>query len=107
MEVVAKAPTHEDTGRLSRRLAEDIPAGHVDARLDIRMPLERRVHPAIELANLEGVRAKQVRPKLGEPGTDPVGVGREVEGPERTNFTVPDEPRIRLDLHHGAVEDGN
>ena len=43
---------------------ENVPASDIDARLDVRMPFERRVHAMIELAQLARIEAEQVRPQF-------------------------------------------
>ncbi len=49
-EVVAVTSAEQHAHRLIRRLAENVPAGHVDGRLHIRMPLQRGIHATIQLA---------------------------------------------------------
>ena len=48
-EIIAVAPPQQDTDRPPRHLTQDVPAGHVDARLDIRMSLQCGVHMAVQL----------------------------------------------------------
>src|SRR5436305_1839952 len=48
-EVLAVAAAEQGADRLPGGLAEDVPAGHVDPGLDVGVPLEGGVHPAVEL----------------------------------------------------------
>ena len=64
--VVAIAPAQQHANRLTGCLAEDIPAGHVDGRLDIRVALQGRIHPPVQLGELPRIFAQQVRPELGD-----------------------------------------
>src|SRR5207244_3665145 len=104
-EVVAVSPAQEGADRLARHLAEEVPAGQVEAGLDVRVPFEGGVHAAVELRDLERVLAEQVWGQLGETGADAAGVGRKVERAERTDLAEARDPGVGLDLNHGAVED--
>ena len=59
------------------------------------MSLERGVHAPVEPLELARILAEQMRPELGEPGAHALGVGRQVERPERTDLAVADEARRR------------
>ena len=69
-EVLAVPAAQQGADRQAGGLAEDVPAGDVDARLDVGMPLERGVHPAVQPPELGRVLADQVRAELGDPGPD-------------------------------------
>ena len=56
------------------------------------MPLEGGVHAAIELRELQRIRAQQVRPQLGDAGPHPVGISRQVERAQRADLAVAGEP---------------
>ena len=89
----------------SRCLAEDVPARDVDARLHVRVALQRRVHPAVQALEISGVLAEQVRPEHREARAHAFGIRRQVGGPERTHLAVAGEPGVGLDPHERAVED--
>ena len=61
-------------------------------RLDVGMSLEGGVHAAVEFAELTRVFAEQMRPQLGDAGPHAVGIGRQIERPERADLAVADEP---------------
>src|SRR5262249_13562003 len=69
------------------------------------MSLERRVHQAVQLAELARIGAEEVRTELADAGAHAVGVRRKVEGTERTDLAVADEALVRLDAYDRAVED--
>ena len=104
-EVVAVASAEEDADGLSGGLAEDVPAGDVDAGFDVGVALEGAVHLFVEDGQLAGVEADEVGRKLGEAGADTGGVGGQIEGAEGADFAVADEAGVGLDLDDGAVED--
>ena len=74
-------------------------------RLDVGMALQRGVHPAVQPAELRRVLAEQVRPEFRDPGAHAVGIGRQVERPERADLAVADDARVGLDRDDRAVED--
>ena len=86
-------------------MPEDIPAGDVDAALDVRMALERRVHAVIELRQLARVEPDQVRRQLAQARPHAFGVGRQVERPQRADLAEADESRIGFHADDRAVED--
>ena len=51
-EVIAVSAPQEHANGLAGRLAEDVPAGHVDRRLHVGVALEGGVHPPVQLAEL-------------------------------------------------------
>ena len=69
------------------------------------MALERGIHPPVEACQFERIFAEQMRPQLGDPGANAVGIGRQVERPERADLAIAHDARIGLDAHDGAVED--
>ena len=72
------------------------------------MPLERGVHPAIELRRAaRGSSPSRCGPSSRKPGAHALGIGRQIERPERADLAVADEPGVGLDADDGAVEDGD
>lgn len=65
-EVVAIAAAQQRANRLAGGFAEDIPASHVDSRLDVGVALRRCVHAAIQPHELPRIFAQKVRPELGD-----------------------------------------
>ena len=59
----------------------------------------------LSLASSQRVFAEQVRAELGDAGAHAVGVGGQVERPERADLAVAGDARVGLDLDDGAVED--
>ena len=107
MHVIAVAAAEQLAHRQPGRLAKDVPARDIDPALHVRMALEGGIHRAIELAQLARVEPEQVRPQLPQARPDALGVGGQVERPERAHFPVPDDPRVGLDADDGAVEGGD
>ena len=104
-EVVPIPSTEQGTHGLSTDLAKDVPAGDIDGRLGIGVPLERRIHPAIELVQMGRILTQQVRRELGDTRPGPGRVGRQIERPERADLTVTRDPGVGFDPNDGAVED--
>ena len=71
------------------------------------MAFQRGVHRAIQLHELARVFADDVRPQLAQPRAHALGVGGKIERPERTDFAVADDARVRLHADDGAIEDGD
>jgi hypothetical protein len=69
------------------------------------MTLQRRVHPSIQTLELPRILADQVRREHRDSGADAFGIGRQISGPEGTDFTVADDPSVGLDPDEGRVED--
>src|SRR5439155_455400 len=83
-----------------------VPAGHVHRRLHVWVPLERLVHPAVELAELARVFAQQVGREFRQPGPNAPRIGRQVGRPQRADLAPPRKPLVRVHPHDRAVEDG-
>ena len=88
-EVVAVAAAQQHADRQPGDLAEDVPAGDVDARLDVGMPLERGVHAAVELAPVRAGRrragaAPVRRSRRGRPRRRPAGRTAPADRPRRS-----------------------
>jgi hypothetical protein len=75
----------------ARGLAENIPAGYVDAALHVGMALERRVHGAIEFQELARVFAEQLRTKLAQTSAHALRIRRQVKRTERADFAMADQ----------------
>src|SRR3954463_5097925 len=88
-------------------MAEEVPAGDVDAALDVGVALEGGVHAAVEDGGLARVEADEMRGELAQTSADALGIGGEVEGAERADFTVAGQAGVGLDADDGAVEDGD
>ena len=71
---------------VSTDLAEDVPARHVDARLDVGMAFQLVVHDVIKNAQLPGVEAEKEGAELPETSAHALGVGRQVVGTQRTHL---------------------
>ena len=69
------------------------------------MALQRRVHDAVELAELRRVFADELRREFLQSGAHPRRVRGQVRGTERAHFAVPDQSAVGLDADDGAVED--
>ena len=104
---LAEPAAEQRADRQARRLAEDVPAGDVDARLHERMALQGRVHALVELGELARIHADQVRAQLAEPGADSVRIGGQVERAERAHLAVTDDAGVGLDADDRAVEDAD
>ena len=107
VDILAIAPAEKLTHRHPAALAEDVPAGDVDAALHIGMALEGCVHGAVESRELSGVLAEEMRPELTDAGAYALGVGGKVEGAQRTDLTMADQAGVGFDPDDGAVEDGD
>jgi hypothetical protein len=107
MHVVAIASAEQLAHRQPRDLAEDVPAGDVDAALDVGMPLERGVHASIQLAEFARIGAEQVRRELAQAGAHAVRVCGQVKRSERAHLAVSGQTVVRFDAHDGAVEDSD
>ena len=59
----------------------------------------------LSFAELARIVADQVRRQLAQPGADAVGIGGQVERPERADLAVADEAGVGLDADDRAVED--
>ena len=92
---LAEAASHQYAYRQPRGLAQHIPAGDVDARLDIGMPLERRVHTVIQVGEFARIAADQMGRQLLDSGAHSRRVGRKIEWPERADLAITDQPGIR------------
>lgn len=91
--------------RQSRRLAQNVPAGHVDPRLDVRVPAQDRVHVPVQGARVPGVEADDPGRKLGQARADAERIGRKIGRPERAALAIAGDPGVGLDLNYGRVED--
>src|SRR5439155_2647799 len=90
MKIIAVPASKQFTNGQARGLAENVPAGNVDAALDIGMPFEDCVHLVIEPGDLVWVFADQMRCQFAQSSSHALGVGRKIEGTERTDFAVTD-----------------
>ena len=99
---VAAAQQHAD-GQPGR-LPEDVPAGDVDAALDVGVPFQGGVHAVVELQQFPRVVPDQVWGEFPQPCPHAVGVGRQVERSERANLAVAHKAGVGFDTDDGAVE---
>jgi hypothetical protein len=68
------------------------------------MALQRRIHSVVELLQLTRIVPDQMRPEFLQPGANALGIRRQIERPQRTDFAVPHVARVRLDAHNRAVK---
>ena len=68
------------------------------------MPLEGRVHPAVQPPQLGGIFADQMRAQLGDTRANSGRVRGKVKWPEGTDLAMPDDPGVGFDSHDRAVE---
>ena len=106
-EVVPVPATQQMRDRQPGLLAENVPAGEIDGRLHVRMPLQHGVHVAVEREELRRVLAKQRGPQLGEAGSHARGVGRQIHRAERADFAVASEAGVGFHADDRAVENGH
>ena len=85
--------------------SQDVPAGDVDARLDVGVAFQRRCHLSIERAQLRRIRAEQMRRQFSDAGADAVGISRQVKGTQRADFAVARNPAVGIDADYRAIED--
>ncbi len=90
LNLLAEPPPEQVADRLAARLAEEIPARHVDRGLHVRMTLQRTVH---QLAGDER-----------DSGSRPVGIRRQIHRAKRTDLTVPGQTLVGHDFDDRAVE---
>ena len=62
--------------RLLGHFTQEIPARHVHSRLDVRMPLQRPVHPVPQRRDLTRVHAEDLWTKFRKACTNPFAIGR-------------------------------
>ena len=96
--------TEKVADRLAGGLAKQIPAGDVERRLDVRVPLERAIHDEIDRTNLARVEADQAVGELHDPGAGALGVGRQIGRPQRADFAVARLSVVGGDFDDRAVE---
>ena len=58
---------------------------------------------AVQLAELARIFAEQMRPEFAQPGAHAVGVGRQIERPERTDLAVADQAGVGLDARRSVL----
>ena len=87
--------------------AENVPAGHVDAGLDVGVSLQGGIHAAVQFAELQRILAEQMRPQLGDAGAHTVGVSGQIERTQRTDLAPAGDAAVGFDFDHGAVEHRN
>jgi hypothetical protein len=71
------------------------------------MPLERRVHPPVQLYQFPWIKTDKMRPDFSQTGPHAFRVGRQIERPQRTDLAVADETRVDFNANYGAVKDGD
>ncbi len=103
-DAVLHPATQKREQRKVRRLAEDVPAGDVQGRLDMRMTEQRAVHDAVDPVKVAWVLSDEVGDEFRYARPYPGGVGRQVGGPQGAAFGVSRNPGFCLDLDHRVVE---
>ena len=74
----------------------------VDPGLDVGMSFQSGVHAAIELLEMQGALAQEMRSQFAQAGADAVGIGRQIERPERTDLAEADHTGIGGHFDHGG-----
>ena len=103
-EIVAVATAEQHAHRLPRHFAENVPAGHVDGRLHIRMPLQRGIHATIEFAQLRRVFTEEMRANFHDARPCSRRIRRQIERTKRTDLAVAGDADVSLDRDNRAVE---
>ena len=75
--VISRTDPDVMAARVADGLAQNVPAGRVDRRLDIGMPLKKQIHTVIDAVQLGRILADQIRCDLGNAGACAFGVGSE------------------------------
>ena len=104
-DIFAVATSHEDADGEASGLPEDIPAGDIDARFDVRVALEGGIHEVIEFGEFEGIFSDEMRSEFPKTRADALGVSWEVKWSEGADFAVADDAGVGFDANDGAVED--
>src|SRR4029078_2976299 len=89
-----QCPTKEVRDRQACRLAEDVPASHVDRRLRVWMAHQRVVHALIDNLNLPRVQATKRRGHRSDRRSSAFAVCSDVVRAERALFSPSDETLI-------------
>ena len=103
-DVVLLGAAEELVDRQAGDLAEDVPAGDVDRRLDIGVAAQHRVHVAVERPEVGRVEADQLGADLGDAGAHALGIGRQVGRAERAALGIAGDAGVGLDGDDGRVE---
>jgi hypothetical protein len=98
------AAAQELADRLAGHLPENVPARHIQRRLDVRVAAHRLVHAPVDKAQRRRIETDQGGSQLGDAGARAFGIGRQVGGTQGADLAVAGEPLVGLRGDHGAVE---
>ena len=92
------------THRPVQHFSGQIPARHVQRRLDVGVPKQRCVHQGVDLLGLGRILTEQMARQLTDarPCTGPKR--GQIKRSQRANLAKPTQPLTGLDLDHRTVE---
>jgi 2,4-dienoyl-CoA reductase-like NADH-dependent reductase (Old Yellow Enzyme family) len=102
-ELVALAAAEQIAERQAGRLAEDVPAGHVDRHLGIGMALQRTVHRVIDELGAAGIEPDHGGGDQRQRRSHAFAIGGKIAGAEAALLAPADQALIGFDADDGGI----